>query len=211
MKKTALILAAVLLLSLPACSSAKNEESSKENDELSSSLPESSQKSDINTSASSADMPLEPEAWGRCAKFSVSEQGYSTVPVRLTGIERGSTAQKKAMDFLNAHSEYNGISRPAKGQEWVAVDYEIVLDGFPLDKSGTDAVITAFVQAEDGGDIMDGDNAFFPVTVNISDDSVFYEGTVKGSVVFVLPKSCTDFLMVFGEYEEEQAFIKCSA
>lgn len=212
MKKTAFIIAAALLMSFSACSSGTETASSAEEKEVSADSAASAQPNnitEIKTSVSSADMPLDPEQWGQCAKYSVSEQKYASVPVRLTAVERGSTAKMRAEDFLKAHAEYSGINRPSDDQEWAAVDYELVLDGFPLDKGGTDAIITGFVQAEDGGDIKDGDSVFFPVTVNISEDKIYYEGTVKGSFVFVLPKSCKTFLMVFGEYDEEQAFVKC--
>lgn len=206
-----IILTFIILISFPACGSDKIEESSSTSEKTVSAVSsEVSEKSDIKAVSSSAANPLELESWGRCAKFSVSEQKYFSVPVRLMKVQKGTQAKKQAEEYLKEYDEYKGITRPDNDSQWVVLDYEIMLDGFPMDENGADASISSMIMSDEGENIKVGDDVFIPVTVNIYDDETAFEGTVKGSIAFVMPKSCKTFLAVLGETGEENAFVKCT-
>ncbi len=207
--KTAfLIITTVSLLMMPSCAEG-GEETSPANE----SAPESkasqvsgdSKKEDIKAVSSSVSSPLESGVWGTAAKYSTSKQEYYDIPVRITGLMRGDKAKDKVKAFMEESDEYT-YKEPDKGEEWVLAEYELCLDGFPLDEVGADCSIVSFVTDQDGGYIQSGGKSYNPVTVNITDGEYYFEQIHGGKIAFILPEHFKDYLIVLGEYEEDQAY-----
>ncbi len=207
MKTAVLTIAAAVLLMFSACTASEDSADAQESQTESKASQTSSEdsKEEIKTSSSSVNSPLALEAWGAAAKFSTSEQEYYNVPVRLTGIVRGDSAKDEVRAFADESNEYT-YKEPSENEEWVLVQYEINLDGFPLDESGADCSIVSFVTGTDGGYVESGGKKYNPVTVNITDGEYYFENTHSGKIAFTLPEACTDYFIVLGEYEETQAF-----
>lgn len=204
-KKLCLLPLAVLLLS--ACNAQEQQPSEPPQESSGEIVISAPEKEKIKSMSSSQNTPLKLESWGVAAKFSTSEQAYANVPVRVTSVTIGKKAEKEVRTFMNESTEYV-YTAPSAEEQWVLAEYELSLDGFPLDESGADAGITSFVTAEDGGIITVGEKKYSPVTVNITDGQYYYEGIVKGKIAYRLPKKCGKTLLVLGEFEETQAFFQ---
>lgn len=205
------ILPAVILLSLSGCS---NSESSKEEESVSSAIKteisdaeNESPADSIKTISSSLNSPLGFEEWGAAAKFSTAEQKYFNVPVRILSVTKGEAAKKEVKLYAENSDEFI-YSEPEKGEEWVVAEYELSLDGFPVDSEGADVSVTSFVAAADGGYIQkDGKNQS-TVTVSMIDSEYYFEGIRNGKIAFILPEQYNDYMVILGEYNETQAYFK---
>ncbi len=202
-----LTIAAVMLTLLSACSSKDEDVSASDTSANESSASQISDESEeeIKTTSSSVSSPLSFDVWGSAAKYSTSEQKYYDLPVKITGIVRGNAAKDEIRTFMDQSDEYT-YKEPADGQEWVLAEYEICLDGFPVDEGGTDCSIVSFVLGTDGGYIQSGGENYDPVTINIIDDKYYFEGNHKGKIAFTLPKKCQNYLISAGEYDEDRAY-----
>lgn len=161
----------------------------------------------IRTVSSSLSSPLALNSWGSAAKYNTKEQNYINVPVRITAIEHGQKATDTVKKFMSESSSYN-YTEPGQDAEWVIADYEISLDGFPVDEGGADSSITSFITAENGGYFEYGDKQWSTTTINITDGKYYFDGTVKGQIAYQMLKDRTDYVITLGEYDETQAFFK---
>lgn len=211
MKKTVLLFSLAGLLCLSSCSAQDNTEISDVSaaESMVSQTITEETKDKIRTVSSSLTSPLKFEEWGAAAKFSTADQEYYNVPVRLLSLVSGAEAEKEVRAFMNENSEYV-YSKPEKNEEWVLLEYELSLDGFPVDESGADASVVSFVTAEDGGYIESSGEKYSPATVCITDGKYCFEGTVKGKIALKLPKDCRDAVISVGEYNETQAYFSIS-
>lgn len=207
--RTALIIITVTsLLMMSSCANGEEENSvdeSSRNGHTESRASEVSEKEEIKPTSSYVSSPLALGVWGSAAKYSTSERKYFDIPVRLTGVLRGDKAKEEVRSFMNGSNEYT-YKEPDKDEEWVIVEYELCLDGFPLDEGGADCSIVSFVKGKDGGYVNSGGKSFDPITVNITDGNYYFEEIHSGKIAFTLPKDCKDYLIVLGEYEEDQAY-----
>ena len=145
------IIIAIELLVMSACSQSDEKTSSEVSKAESkiSSESENSEKEEIKSMSSSLSTPLELNAWGSASKYSTAEQKYYDVPVRITNLIRGDKADNDVRTFTNGSDEYT-YRKPDKGEEWIVAEYELCLDGFPLDEGGTDCSVVSFVMGNDG-------------------------------------------------------------
>lgn len=192
----------------PSAESSVSEVSSdaqSENSDGTSSEESSNEK--IRTVSSSLSSPLGLDTWGSAAKYNTKEQNYINVPVRITAIEHGQKATDTVKKFMSESSSYN-YTEPGQDAEWVIADYEISLDGFPVDEGGADSSITSFITAENGGYFEYGDKQWSTTTINITDGKYYFDGIVKGQIAYQMLKDRTDYVITLGEYDETQAFFK---
>lgn len=222
MKKIILtVILAFTALSFSACSdtdsSTKPEVSDAQSSVSESSLSSdgSDIQSDVNSSdevytTSSAASPLAINTWGLASKYSTKEHAYVNVPVRITSVTRGDDAEKIVKKFMDESSSYN-YTEPDKNAEWAVADYEISLNGFPVDEGGTDCSITSFITGTDNDYIDYGDKKWSTTTLNIIDGKYYYEGVVKGQIAYQMITGRNDYIIVLGEYNETQAFFSENA
>ena len=192
----------------PAAESSVSEispDAPSENSDGTSSEESSAEK--IRTVSSSLSSPLGLNSWGSAAKYNTKEQNYINVPVRITAIEHGQNATDTVKKFMSESSSYN-YTEPGQDAEWVIADYEISLDGFPVDEGGADSTITSFITAENGGYFEYGDKQWSTTTINITDGKYYFDGIVKGQIAYQMLKDRTDYVITLGEYDETQAFFK---
>ncbi len=204
MRKLLLLPLAVLTI-LSACNAEEKQQSDAVQESSSEIVISTPEKEKIKTMSSSQNTPLKTGEWGIAAKYSTSDQLYANVPVKITSVTYGENAEKTVRSFMNENPEYV-YTKPLPTEQWAVAEYELSLDGFPLDETGADASITSFVTAEDGGTITVDEKIYNPFTVNIIDGQYRYEGIVSGKIAFRLPKNCGKYLIVVGEFEETQAF-----
>ena len=212
------------LLSLAACSdnTKNNADDGSENPVAESSVSEitsntqsensseqSTESSDekIRTVSSSLSSPLGLNSWGSAAKYNTKEQNYINVPVRIISVEHGQKATDTVKKFMSESPSYN-YTEPGQDAEWVVAEYEISLDGFPVDEGGADSTITSFITAENGGYFEYGDKQWSTTTINITDGKYYFDGIVKGQIAYQMLKDRTDYVITLGEYDETQAFFK---
>lgn len=202
-----LLIITALLFVMSACAESEENNSSdvSQAESKASEISEASEKEEIKAVSSSVSSPLSSDVWGSASKYSTFKQKYCDVPVRLTGVTRGDKAKAEVRAFMNGSDEYT-YKEPDKGEEWVVAEYELCLDGFPLDEGGADCSVSSFVTGTDGGYIVSGGKNYSPVTVNITDGEYYFEEIHGGKIAFTLPKNCKDCLIVLGEYEEDQAY-----
>ena len=211
MKK--LLLAAVIpvlsAVMLASCSGKQQSSSSHDDTSASSSqasAAESSKKLFI--SSSSASTPLELEAWGSAAKFCTANNSYVNVPVRLISFERGAQALREA-ERLASQSSFTSLIPAGGSEEYVLVEYEISLNGFPVDEGGTLNTISAHITDTEGNMLKLSDGSYTGASaVCLDEEKYYYEGTVKGRLAYRIPKDCRDYLLVLGEEGQTQAFFK---
>ena len=170
---------------------------------------ENSENSDekIHTVSSSLSSALGLNSWGSAAKYNTKEQNYINVPVRITSVEHGQKATDIVKEFMSESSSYN-YTEPSNDAEWVVADYEISLDGFPVDEGGADGSITSFITSESGGYLEYGDKQWSTTTINITDGKYYFDGIVKGKIAYQMLKNRSDYVITLGEYGETQAFFK---
>ena len=209
-KKIILILLTAAVLSAAGCSAEKEKTEKKTSLPPSSAAGEEISKEEIKPVSSSLTSPLSAEEWGSAAKFSTADSKYYNVPIRVTKVTTGTEAEKQLKSFAQGNETYS-YKAPAKGMEWVVVEYEISLDGFPADKTGERADITAFVSSGDGSQVKKGSEMAGISTINMADDKYSFEGTVKGRTAFEMFPGVRDYVIAFGEYGETQAFFSPSA
>ncbi len=198
----------IAAFSMMVCACSENQTDEKEETSSVSSAAESTEESDkeeIKTTSSSLTSPLSLEEWGTAAKFSTKEQKYYNVPIRVISVTNGKNAEKEVKAFMDESEEYT-YEKPEKNTEWISVEYELSLDGFPLDEEGADACVSAFVSAADGSVIEYKGKKFSSVTVNMVDGEYHFEGIVKGRTAFKMPENLSDYTVAFGEYGETQAY-----
>lgn len=179
----------------------------KNRDEAQSELSEKS-KAGITAASSSINSPLELDAWGTAAKYCTYENSYVNVPVKITSVRRGKNiaAEVKAIADKSGFISY---FEPDENEEYAIAEYEISLDGFPVDKGGTLIDITANITGTDGGLIKLDSGAYWGASaISLNQEKYFYEGIVKGRFAFKIIKNRTDYLIVLGEAGETQAFVK---
>lgn len=208
MKKKALFAVTAAVALMTSCSQAKQEQSEvsvKEENNSSSDVQEK-KGSEIKAISSSPTSPLKTKEWGSAAKFSVSEQKYYNVPVRIVGVEYGLSADKTVKMALENKKGVQQYSAAKDGEQWVVAEYEMNLDGFPVDERGADPAVSSFVISGESDYITFNGKKFSPVTVSLTDDEFYFMGTVKGKVAFILPEKCSDYILALGEYGETQAF-----
>ena len=208
MKRSAIIVVLMLLSAFFSACSEKDTDTVSEvvNSDAESSVVsrEASEKArDIRTMSSSLKFPLDVEQWGSVSKYSTAEQKYYVVPMRLTAVSRGNKADEIIKTACDG-SDWFTFSKAEVGFEWVAAEYEISLDSFPVDTNGADAEVTSFVTTGDGEYI--GDKG--AVTVVLTDGQYYYEGIQNGVIAWQVPSECADMVLSAGEYGEEQAFFK---
>lgn len=209
-----LILAASLTLLCCSCSGSKEQQSSQppQSADTSAAVSDTASTAEssaekITTSPSSAEAPLKLEKWGSAAKYCTAEKGYSEVPVRILSVRRGESVGRE-VKRLAEKTIFAYYSEPEEYEEYAIAEYEICLDGFPVDKGGTDIEVTAFIQGTDG-EMMKLDNGSYWSATAMSlnnDSSFFYEGTQKGLLAYRIPKGRSDYLIVVGEAGEQQAY-----
>ena len=205
-KLLAVLLITTFSFMICACSENKTEENEETSSVSSASEnPEESDKEEIRTTSSSLTSPLSLNEWGTAAKFSTKEQKYYNVPIRVISVTNGKNAEKEVKAFMDESPEYT-YEKPDKNTEWVIAEYELSLDGFPLDDEGADASVSAVVSSDDGGIIEYKGEKFSSVTVNMIDGNYSFEGLVKGRTAFKMPKNFSNYIVAFGEYGETQAY-----
>lgn len=198
--------AAVMIISFAGCSAKETEEeSSAAESSANESVPEKA-KEKLRASTSSLQLPLGMNEWGSAAKYSVSENKYHDVPVKITGMVCGSEADKKIREILKKDPSGYKYTEPGKDSKWALIDYTLSLDGFPLDEGGEDASVTSFVTAEDGGYLKSGGKDTASVTMDLFEKKYYFEGTVSGQIAVLIPAECKKFILTLGEYDETQAF-----
>lgn len=219
MKKilTVLLAASVAVL-LCACSGPKDEQSSSTESKQQSTASEStsSQSSkadksseDINPASSSAEKPLELKKWGKAAKYSTEENGYVSVPVRILSVRRGESVANE-VKRLAEKNIFTHFSEPEDFEEYAIAEYELSLDCFPVGKGGTNIDITAFIVGTDDDMLTLKDGTYWSATAMSlnEDDKYCYEGVVRGTMAFKIPKGVSDYIIKTGEAGEEQAYFK---
>lgn len=212
MKKLIMLLMTALLITVfSGCSEDQPENTEQSSDTLSSvtDINEESETSQIKSVSSSLTSPIEIEEWGNAAKFSTAEQKYYTVPIRILSVETGIKAETTVKNFMKNNNSYS-YNAPEKNCVWVTAEYEISLDGFPLDEGGTDLSIVSFVTGTDGKSIQYQKQKYSVTTINITDGKYYYEGIHKGIIAFSLPEKYTDYTIILGEYGETQAYFSQS-
>ena len=208
--KKFLILTLVLVMTagLAACQTENSDESTQNSNvsEVSSEVSElSDEESKITTASSSIHSPLEVDTWGIAAKYCTKTGGYVNVPVRITKISHGNSAKETVKNFTKNSAAYT-YTEPEKNIEWVTAEYELSLDDFPVDSGGADTSITAFVTGKDGEMLKNGDQLFGTAVMNITDGKYYHDGTVTGTLAYMLPENNRDYVITLGEHEETQTF-----
>ena len=210
MKKTHLILISALIF-IMLCGCGEDTDNEKDTDDQSvvteSSSSVSEDNSGIRPVSSSLTTPLGIDEWGSAAKFSVSMQKYYPVPVRITSVIKGKDAAAKVKQFMDSSDEYD-YKKPEDDYEWICAEYEMELNDFPTDEGGTDVSITSFVTDKDGKSIEYDGKIISVTTINMTDDSYYYDGTHKGLRAYTLPEKYSDQILILGEYNETQAFFE---
>lgn len=210
MKRTlaALTASACLFCTAAGCADSSGEDKSPEDkQESTASVQETSEKKKIKTSLSSLASPLSTGDTGEAAKYSTSEKGYFNVPVTLLSVETGDIAARRVRELAKSDPVYD-FEEAGEDEQWVTADYELSLSGFPLDECGADASITAFVMSHEGDFVEKDGKKYGAVVWTFTDGSYYFEGTHGGTIAFRLPKELDDYVIVFGEYDETQAFFK---
>ena len=210
MKKIFTVLLAVgIILSSSACNGSTSDSSEKADTDTSrvqtDSKKTAEEQSKPTTASSSVNSPLSLDTWGIASKYCTKNQSYVNVPVKVTRIIRGGQAAKIVKEFTQKSKSYT-YTEPEKDTEWAVAEYEIYLDGFPVDDGGADSSITSFISGLGGGNILKDGEPFGTVTLNITDGKYYYDGTVSGKIAYIIPKKSKDYVIAVGEYEETQTF-----
>lgn len=202
---------AVLLLSaalLAGCSGSTEESSAVQTSEISaSSSVQQSSTEQVRTVSSSLSSPLSSDETGEAAKYSIADGKYYHVPVNVISMNTGRAAEEKISRKMAGSRTYS-YKKAAEGELWVAVEYEILLDGFVTDERGADASLSAFVCSEDGGMLKKNGKSYMPAVAVMPDEGWFFEGKHRGLAAFPIPDDCDVFILSFGEYGETQAFYR---
>ena len=224
-KIIAVIMTAAMLLSFCACSNSgnkdtessaagisavsENEDDSKTVKEVSGNGPAYIVK-DASTptgAASSLSSPLEVGDWGTAAKLCLKDGGYVDVPVRLVSFRRSDGVNEEVKKKMEG-SKFTYYFEPADYEEYVLAEYEICLNGFPVNEGGTLCDITAFITGSDGQAIKLKDGSYWSATASCLDnETYFYEGVIHSEIVWRIPKEVKEYILTFGEYGEHQAFV----
>lgn len=210
MKKVIFTTICIIMVALLTACSANEKDNSENSTDTSVKVSEMSEnennkQNDISVSSSSISVPLSINNWGNASKYSTKEQGYYNIPIRITALTKGKKASEIVKKFMDKSASYT-YTEPDKNAEWIVADYEISLDGFPVDKGGVDTSITSFVTGTDGNYMEYGDKKWSTTTVNITDGKYYYEGNVKGQIAYQMLTGRTDYVITLGEYNETQAF-----
>ncbi len=203
----ALVMIAVLLTA-GGCGDEETQQLPAASSTVESSLSQPEKTEKIHPVSSSLTSPLGLEEWGSAGKFSTAEQKYYPVPIRIMSVRSDASCEQTVRDFLQKESLT--YQPPEKGCRWVIAEYEICLDDFPADQSGTDASVTSLVTGTDGKAVTDGDHFYVVTTVNITDGAYYYEGIHKAKIAFAVPAQLQDYTIALGEYGETQAFFSQS-
>lgn len=160
---------------------------------------------EIHPLSSSEKLPIDQGNWGTASKYNTKEKSYVNIPIKITSVVHGEKAAETVKDFMDKSSSYN-YTEPDKNAEWVVAEYQISLDGFPVDKGGADASVTSFIMGSGGGFIDNNGEKWSTTTINITDNNYYYEGIVTGKIAYQMLAGHTDYIIVVGEYNETQAF-----
>ena len=159
-------------------------------------------------SASSLTMPLEIGDWGTAAKLSLENGGYVDVPVRVVSFRRSGGVNNEVKKIMDG-SAFNYYFEPSENEEYVLVDYEICLNGFPVGQGGITCDIPAFVTGDDGEFIKLENGSYFGTSASCLDNETYYfEGIVHSEMAYRVPKEVTEYMLTIGEYGENQVFVK---
>lgn len=224
-KKIAFFMAAVMALTLCACSGGDNKstESSamgissvSEAEESSGKVKEVSgsglaylvkEASTPDTVSSSLNSPLEVGEWGTAAKLCLKDGVYVDVPVRLVSLRRGNGVNEEVKKKMEG-SHFTYYFEPQDNEEYVLAEYEICLDGFPVKEGGTLCDITTFITGSDGQAIKLKNGSYWGASASCLDnETYFYEGVVHSEIAWRIPKEVKEYILTFGEYGENQAFV----
>ena len=224
-KCTAMLLAALSVLTFSACSgngnnntegsvgstsaAERSEESSDTVQEVSSSGPSYLVK-DADTpvpSASTLQSPIEAGSWGKAAKLCLKDNSYVDVPVRVVSVRRGTDVNKEVKEKMDA-SSFNYYFEPSDDEEYALVEYEICLDGFPVKEGGITCDVTAFITGSDGQSLKLKNGSYWGATASCLDnETYYYEGIVHSEMAYRIPKEVKEYILTIGEYGENQAFV----
>ncbi len=217
-RKLKAFLSCIILFSLCACAgSSKNNSLPSSSSEIldnnteqesNASVRTEKNSTSITTASSSIDSPLELDVWGTAAKYCTAENNYVNVPIKITSVRRGKDVASEVKTIADK-SSFISYFEPDENEEYAIADYEISLDGFPVDKGGTLIDISAYITGTDGEMIKLDNGSYWSTTAaSLNQENYYYEGTVKGSLAFRIIKNRTDYLIVLGETGETQAFFK---
>ncbi len=161
----------------------------------------------VTASSSSMTSPLAMEEWGSAAKYCTKDHNYVNVPVRILSVRRGSEVQKELETLQKSHPF--AMPELNEQEEYAAAEYEICLNGFPVDKGGTLCDITAFLSGTDGKPVKNTDGSYFSTFAVCPDTEHYYfEGIVHSMLFFKTRKEQKEYLLSLGEYGETQAYVK---
>ena len=161
----------------------------------------------ITAVSSSVTSPLKTGEWGTAAKYSTKDDAYFNVPVRVISAVRGEAAAKELEKLKKEHSLY--YSELLEDEEYIIAEYEICLDGFPVDKGGNLCDITAFISNTEGEPFMLEGGTYRSFSSFCLDcESYYYEGVIRSKLAYKILKNAGEYLIALGEYGETQAFVK---
>jgi hypothetical protein len=168
----------------------------------------SEKKTSITGKKSSKESLLSVGEWGIASKYAYTEDmEYKNIPIRIDKIVRGNEANvllKEFCDNSNGRYEYTG---PKAGMELLMVYYTTELSSVMTDYGVSQVVDSNIIGTGSDSKIKYNGINYRIWTMNITDD---YTENQFGKGVFTasLPIGCTDYIIVMGGGDTDEASIE---
>ncbi|MGG7178275.1 hypothetical protein ACQPU1_11810 [Clostridium paraputrificum] len=137
-----------------------------------------------------------------------------TVKVSLDSIVRGDAAQKIVDEYNASDYGLTVASLDSSLLEYAVVEYSLTIpNDFPHDEFGPSPNITSSIRGNDGNGLV-YDGILFSIStwnfpINYIEDPVLKPDVpTKSCFVFQIPKGCTDYTIVIGDSETQEAYFK---
>lgn len=151
--------------------------------------------------SSSKQNPLPIGEWGIASKYISGE--YIDVPVKVTNVNRGSTAAQEVKNYCENGSSIYKYEDAKESMEWAVIEYSVDLS--KLEKDSSVRMDTKITGTGDNTSIKYNGFTYIVSTMNMT------SGYSKGEIVSCkfavqLPIGCTDYLIALGSSSSTQAF-----
>lgn len=179
----------------------ENNETSNNNSTTTPEKPVTSTETTAKSSSKTA--PVAIGEWTLASKYASGD--YVDVPVKVTNVTRGSSAQQIVKDYCNSGSTIYKYTDAEDGMEWAVFEYQVDLT--KMEKESSIRLDTDITGTGSNTSVKYNGYTYIISTMNMT------SGYTKGEIVTCqfaaqLPIGCTDYLIEIGTSSHTQAFIK---
>ncbi|SHJ26189.1 hypothetical protein SAMN02745163_01596 [Clostridium cavendishii DSM 21758] len=158
--------------------------------------------------------PLEIGQTGIASKIAAKDPNLHNSNVSLTNIIRGEEAKKLVDEFNSNHRAVQIAPLESSQLEYAVAEYDITIpEDFPHDIDGPGIEISSEINGLDGEGLVYDGVLYVNTTCDISpkgSENVVLKPNVpgKGRFAFTIPKGCTNYLVLLGEFDGTKAYFK---